>query len=166
MPNELSRVSPTARSSGAQKLGQPVRLSNLVVEENKSSSQPAQAKVPERSSCSKGLLKGDSVPLCRNTAYWSRVSRRRQSASAWVTANVSSACVLAAHHGESDTAPRPNAPAVKRKRLVGMVLILNCDICPLGFGEITWVALFNCRNSECEEDVISSPGLESHAHTG
>ena len=30
MPNELSSVVPTALSSGAQKLGQPVRLSNFV----------------------------------------------------------------------------------------------------------------------------------------
>ena len=38
--------SPTALSSGAQKLGQPVPLSNFVVEENRSRSQPAQANVP------------------------------------------------------------------------------------------------------------------------
>jgi hypothetical protein len=47
-----------------------------------------------------------------------------------------------------------------------MVLILNCDICPLGFGEITWIALFYCRNSEREEDVISPSGLERSARPG
>jgi hypothetical protein len=32
MPNEVSRVVPTAFSNGVQKLGHPVRLSNLAVE--------------------------------------------------------------------------------------------------------------------------------------
>jgi hypothetical protein len=49
-------------SIGAQKLGQPVPLSNFVVEEKSSSSHPAQAKTPRRSSCSNGLVKGRSVP--------------------------------------------------------------------------------------------------------
>ena len=44
------------------KLGQPVPLSNLVVDENKSCAQPAQVKVPERCSSLSGLLKGLSVP--------------------------------------------------------------------------------------------------------
>ena len=52
-----------------QKLGQPVPLSNLVVEENRSRSQPAQVKMPRRPSCNNGLVKGLSVPLCRSTAY-------------------------------------------------------------------------------------------------
>jgi hypothetical protein len=39
-----------ALSSGCQKLGQPVWLSNLVVEENSCSWQPAQANVPVRCS--------------------------------------------------------------------------------------------------------------------
>ena len=40
---------PTALSSGCQKLGQPVPLSNLVSDENSGRSQPAQAKVPAAS---------------------------------------------------------------------------------------------------------------------
>ena len=50
MPNVVSLVSTTALFSGVQKLGQPVKLSNFVAEENRSSSQPAQAKAPRRSS--------------------------------------------------------------------------------------------------------------------
>jgi hypothetical protein len=46
MPNDLSSVVPMAFSRGAQKLGQPVPLSNFVAEENTGKSQPAQAKVP------------------------------------------------------------------------------------------------------------------------
>ena len=44
------RARPTAFGSGAQKLGQPVPLSNFVVEENRSDPQPAQANTPLRSS--------------------------------------------------------------------------------------------------------------------
>ncbi len=55
MPNELSLRSATALSSGCQKLGQPVPLSNLVLEENRSSSQPAQANLPARFSALRGL---------------------------------------------------------------------------------------------------------------
>ncbi len=40
---------------GAQKLGQPVRLSNLVFELYRPKLQPAQAKTPLRFSLSKGL---------------------------------------------------------------------------------------------------------------
>jgi hypothetical protein len=48
MPNDTSLVVPIALSSGAQKLGQPVPLSNFVADENRSSAQPAHAKVPRR----------------------------------------------------------------------------------------------------------------------
>ena len=58
MPKDLSSVVPTAFSIGAQKLGQPVRLSYLVSEENRSSAQPAQANVPFRFSCNNGLVNG------------------------------------------------------------------------------------------------------------
>ena len=58
MPNDLSSVVPMALSSGAQKLGQPVPLSNFVLDENAGRSQPAQAKVPARVSCSSALVKG------------------------------------------------------------------------------------------------------------
>ena len=43
MKNEVSSEVPMAPSSGAQKLGQPVPLSNFVSEEKRCSSQPAQA---------------------------------------------------------------------------------------------------------------------------
>ena len=68
MPKDLSSVVPTAFSIGAQKLGQPVRLSYLVSEENRSSAQPAQANVPFRFSCNNGLVNGRSVPDRRRTA--------------------------------------------------------------------------------------------------
>jgi hypothetical protein len=42
----MSLVVPTAFSKGAQKLGQPVRLSNFVVDENNGQLQPAHANVP------------------------------------------------------------------------------------------------------------------------
>ena len=48
MPKVESVSSPTALCSGAQKLGQPVPLSNLVVDENTGKAQPAQAKAPLR----------------------------------------------------------------------------------------------------------------------
>jgi hypothetical protein len=41
----------TALSSGFQKLGQPVPLSNLVVEANKGKEQPAQEKMPGDAPC-------------------------------------------------------------------------------------------------------------------
>src|SRR5215475_3783628 len=88
---EVSRLVPTALSIGAQKLGQPVRLSNFVVDENRSKSQPAQAKLPRRFSWRRGLEKGCSVALCRSTAYWSGVRRSFHSASVRVTSNVSAA---------------------------------------------------------------------------
>ena len=69
MPHDLSVCSSTALSSGAQKLGQPVPLSNFVEDENRSELQPAQAKTPFRSSCRSGLVKGRSVPSLRRTAY-------------------------------------------------------------------------------------------------
>ncbi len=56
MSTERSLLDVTAAfSSGAQKLGQPVWLSNLVSEENSASWQPAQAKMPARCSLSSGL---------------------------------------------------------------------------------------------------------------
>jgi len=61
IPSVKSFEVPTALSSGAQKLGQPVPLSNLVVDEKRSRLHPAQAKVPLRDSCSNGLVNGRSV---------------------------------------------------------------------------------------------------------
>ena len=48
----------TALSIAFQKLGHPVPLSNLVVDENKSSAQPAQPKTPVRCSSFSGLVNG------------------------------------------------------------------------------------------------------------
>jgi hypothetical protein len=56
MKKERSSFVTTALSSGARKLGQPVPLSNFVAEEKRSAPQPAQAKIPFRSSCSRGLV--------------------------------------------------------------------------------------------------------------
>ena len=56
MPSELSDRSSTAFGRAFQKLGQPVPLSNLVVDENRSCPQPAQPNTPERCSSLSGLL--------------------------------------------------------------------------------------------------------------
>ena len=87
----------TALSKGAQKLGQPVPLSNFVEEENRSDPQPAQAKMPFRSSCRSGLVKGRSVPSLRRTAYCSGVRVERQSASVRTTCASSAASALGLH---------------------------------------------------------------------
>src|SRR5579863_10224003 len=86
MKRLVFRVSPTAPSSGAQKLGQPVWLSYFVVDEKRSRLQPAQTNTPARCSLSNGLEPGRSVLLCRSTAYCSGVSSLCHSASLWVTA--------------------------------------------------------------------------------
>src|SRR5262245_38327855 len=85
MPNETSFDVPTALSSGAQKLGQPVPLSNFVVDEKRSSPHPAHANVPRRFSCRSSLVKGGSVASCRRTSYASGFSSLRHSASVCVT---------------------------------------------------------------------------------
>ena len=64
MPKERSCRSPTALSSGCQKLGQPVPLSNLVLEENSGNAQAAHVKTPARFSLFKGLVNG----RCRGVA--------------------------------------------------------------------------------------------------
>ena len=68
MPKVRSVSVPTAPSSGCQKLGQPVPLSNLVSEAKSGSAQPAQAKVPLRCSSRSGLVNGRSVASSRSTA--------------------------------------------------------------------------------------------------
>src|ERR1700722_6663220 len=128
MPKELPRVVLTALSNGAQKLGQPVPLSNLVVEANRSRSHPAQVNVPRRASCNSGLVKGRSVSLCRSTAYWSGVRRLRHSASLWVTANVSVACDVGVCHDAPATAAKPTAPPVNSSRLFIILQILHSDL--------------------------------------
>ena len=69
IPRELSFLVMTAFSIGAQKLGQPVPLSNFVADEKLSRPQPAHANVPRRFSCSSGLVNGRSVDSWRSTAY-------------------------------------------------------------------------------------------------
>ncbi len=65
----------TECGSGAQKLGQPVPLSNLVLDENASWAQPAQANRPSRCSFRSGLVNGDFRPRLPQNG----VLRRRQS---------------------------------------------------------------------------------------
>jgi hypothetical protein len=79
----------TALSMGFQKLGQPVPLSNLVVDEKRSRAQPAQANTPARCSSLSGLVNGVSVPALRRTSYCSGVRSLRHSASEWLTSKVS-----------------------------------------------------------------------------
>jgi hypothetical protein len=55
MPKVVSLSVTTALSSGAQKLGQPVPLSNFVAEENRARSHPAQVNCPSRCSFRSGL---------------------------------------------------------------------------------------------------------------
>src|SRR5258706_7002011 len=118
MPNELSSVVWTAFSIGAQKLGQPVWLSNLVLDEYTGSWQPAQEKVPARCSLFSGLEKALSVPSFLSTVYCSGVNNFRHSASVWVTSNFSAA--TAAGVSPYRLAARiasPPAPAIKKTLL-------------------------------------------------
>src|SRR5260370_8907116 len=120
MPKLVSLVVPTAPSIGVQKLGHPVPLSYFVVEENRSSSQPAQAKLPRRFSCSSALVNGRSVALMRSTANCSGVKSLRHSASVCVTSKVSLRAA-ASHCGAIDAAAKPTAVSIRRQRLVIMV---------------------------------------------
>ncbi len=110
MPKVVSRSSPTASCSGAQKLGQPVPLSNLVEEENSGSAQPAQVKVPRRCSLLSGLLNGRSVLCRRSTLYWAGVSCSRHCASLRMTSNWRAGAAGAAGAGLLQ-AVSPNRPA-------------------------------------------------------
>jgi hypothetical protein len=68
MSHEPSSFSITAAlSTGAQKLGQPVRESNLVLDEKSGVPQHTHLKRPGRFSLLSGLEKGRSVPCCRAT---------------------------------------------------------------------------------------------------
>jgi hypothetical protein len=60
-PRLLSSRSITLLPRAFQKLSQPVPLSNLVVDENRSCAHPAHPKIPGRSSSLSGVLKGVSV---------------------------------------------------------------------------------------------------------
>ena len=119
MPSDGRCVVPTALSSGAQKLGQPVPLSNLVVDEKSVEAQPAQANVPRRFSCRSGLVNGRSVASCRSTAYCSGVRSLRHSASVWVTSKVSAASASAGRNQPPKAdAASPTTPLITTRRLV------------------------------------------------
>ncbi len=109
-------------SSGGQKLGQPVPLSNFVVEEN------CRGRSRRRRTCrgvflSSGLLNGRSVAPSRSTANASGVSILRHSASVCVTSKVSPrAAVLQRAASGADASPI--AVRLKRCRLVILGLVL------------------------------------------
>src|SRR5262249_1762155 len=92
----------------------PVPLSNLVVEENRSRSHPAQANVPRLFSCRSGLVKGCSVPSLRRTANWSGVNSVRHSASVRVISNFSAASIGCAARRLAS----PALPPSRNRRLV------------------------------------------------
>src|SRR5581483_3002903 len=78
----------TAPGSGSLKLGQPVPLSNFVLETNSGWPQPAQENEPARFSSSSAQLPRRSVPCSRMMWYCSGVSSLRHSASVRVTGYV------------------------------------------------------------------------------
>src|SRR5262249_41600895 len=127
MAKEKSRVVPTACSSGSQKLGQPVPLSNFVVEEKSGRPQPAQEKGPRRRSCSSALEKGRSVASRRGTSYCNGVSSRCHSASVWATSNPAAEAGEPRRQVEATAAAAPtNAPAMRRR------LVIMLPPCRLG----------------------------------
>src|SRR5471030_1250253 len=133
MPKVLSVVAPTAWSSGFQKLGQPVWLSNLVADENSGSAQPAQANLPARCSSLSGLLYGRSVPSRRSTSNCGPVSSLRHSSSLCATSNFSSGAeapigaALKARQVIVPPAASVAAPS-KKPRLVSMSASIRCDV--------------------------------------
>ena len=68
-----SSVVATFPSSGAQKLGQPVPLSNFVAVSNNGAPQPAQTNVPARFSAFSGDVPARSVPCLRSTLELRRI---------------------------------------------------------------------------------------------
>ncbi len=115
-------LSSTASSIACQKLGHPVPLSNLVVEENRSRAHPAQVKMPASCSSSSGLLKGCSVPAVRSTLYCSGVRSCCHSASVWETSIISSevsgvpAAVVSRGEPQPASAPSSRVPRSKLRR--------------------------------------------------
>ena len=81
MKNLRSVVVPTLPGIGSQKDGQPVPLSNFVLESNNDSPQPAQMNAPWRFSSLSGLVKARSVPCWRSTLYCKGSSDWRHSLS-------------------------------------------------------------------------------------
>src|SRR6185295_5741484 len=126
MPKLRSLVAPTAFSSGCQKLGHPVPLSNFVSEENSSRSQPAHRKMPLRCSSLSGLEKGRSVASLRNTWNWFGVSSFFHSSSVCVTSNGASAAAPARRWLKSTPTPPSAAkvPAAVRNWRRAMVIDL------------------------------------------
>ena len=124
---------PTALSSGAQKLGQPVPLSNFVVEEKRSRSQPAQAKMP------RPLLvqqRAGERPLGSALAQHRILVRRQQLAPFRVAVGDfkdSAAGAKAAHHGAKQIAAKPIVPRLNKRRLVIITRISRSSMPMLGF---------------------------------
>src|SRR5471030_1412702 len=133
MPKVLSVVAPTAWSSGFQKLGQPVWLSNLVLDENSGSAQPAQANLPARCSSLSGLVNGRSVPSRRSTSNCGPLSSLCHSSSLCTTSNFSSGAeapsgaALNARHVIVPPAASV-APPSKKPRLVSMSASIRCYV--------------------------------------
>src|SRR4051812_2755423 len=122
MPKVRSSVLPTAFSSGCQKLGQPVPLSNLVSDENSGRSQPAQAKMPLRCSLSSGLEPGRSVPSLRRISYCCGVNCFRHSASVFSISNFSAALAGEIRsQRKAASAARLAAEASRMRRSIMMV---------------------------------------------
>src|SRR5262245_60508476 len=117
MPKVKSVSCFTAFSIRAQKLGQPVPLSNLVSEAKSGSSQPAQTNVPWRCSLFRGLVKGRSVSASRNTANCSGVSSLRHSSGVFVTSNVSVAALARSRHLKATAVAARAATAAPPRRM-------------------------------------------------
>ncbi len=81
IPCVLSIEVSTASGTGAEKLGQPVPLSNFASDLNNSWPHPAQRNTPDRCSLFNGLVPARSVPCFRSTWNCSAVSLRRHSSS-------------------------------------------------------------------------------------
>ena len=117
----------TAPSSGIQKLGQPVPLSNFESDENSGSPQPAHAKVPRRRSASNGLVNGGSVAPRRNTRYCCGDKHRRQCVRVYSTSNGASRpeSVLASAPRHGATPPASVAAIAPRKlRFVRLMIFI------------------------------------------
>src|SRR3954469_22894316 len=166
MPKVRSLVSPTALSSGFQKLGQPVPLSNLVSEENSGRSQPAQAKVPLRCSLSSGLVQGRSVPSWRRISYCSGVSWARHSASVFSISNFSPARA-GSEPPNQRRAAKPNSPAavvnIRRRSIMGV------SVRRWVTGATDWISRSYVRrgfNASLSCEVSALPGIGTAGQVG
>ena len=127
--HERSSCSLTAPlSTGAQKLGQPVPESNLVLDENSEAPQQTHLKRPGRFSRLSGLEKGRSVPSWRATWNCSGVSCFFHSSSLFVTVGAGLgfmsfnlgrnelSSILAGVRGRSASLPLSTRPAIGAMR--------------------------------------------------